>query len=104
MSEESPLEYLHPLLQKIYPDRVTLYREEFNAETLLEIKIFNFIIKGKNRDEIIFYVKLNDTTEGIDRTYPTAFALMKDDHKWKISRFGRDIKDWREELKKHDMQ
>jgi len=97
--EQDPLEYLHPSLRKKYKDRVMLYQQEFGAEALLKIKIFNFLVKGQVKDEIIFYAALTDTTEGEDRTLRTAYALKKSEGTWKISRFGRDIKYWRVELR-----
>ncbi len=95
-----PLDYLHPAIRKKYKDRPTLYQQEFGyAESLLEIKIFNFLLKGQNKDEIVFYAALTDTSEGEDRSYQTAFALKKFRETWKISRFVGDIKYWEKELK-----
>lgn len=96
--DQDPLEYLNSALRSKYTDRVKLYRAEFGAESLLEIEIFNFIIKGQNKDEIVFYAALTETTEGEDRIIQTAFALKKTGDTWKISRFGKDIKYWEIEL------
>ena len=92
------LKHLHPSLRAKYKDRVTLWRKEFGAEALIEIKITSFVVKGQNKDEIVFYATLTDTTEGVDRNILTAFALKKTIETWKISRFVRDIKDLEKEL------
>ena len=95
-----PLDYIHPKIRKNYKDRYALLQQEFgNAEALVEIKIFNFLLKGEHKDEIVFYAALTDTMEGVDRSYQTAFALTKYGDTWKISRFRPDIKNWQHEIK-----
>jgi hypothetical protein len=87
-----PMQYLPNDLQRKYKNTVDLYQKEFGAESLLEIEIFDFLIKRRDHKEIIFYVALTNTTEGEDRTIQTAFALKKTGQYWKLSRFVRDIK------------
>jgi len=97
--DQDPLKFLHPLLRKKYKDRYTLYQQEFGAEIILEMKIYNFVVKGQNKDEIVLYTALTDATEGDTRTYKTAFALKKYKETWKILRFRQDIKYWEKELR-----
>ena len=99
LKDQNPLDYLLPSLAIKYEDRYELYQKEFGAETLLKIEIYNFLIKGVQKEEIIFYTTLVDTTEGEDRIWQTAFAVKKVNDTWKISRFGEDIQYWEKELR-----
>ena len=87
-----PLSYLSINLRPKYADRFDLYRNEFGAEALLKIEIFDFLIQQQTINEIIFYTALTETSEGVDITTQTAFALVSVADQWKISRFYRDIK------------
>lgn len=67
-----------------------LYAEEFGAEAILEYEIYDFVIR-KDIEEIIIYLTITETTEGVDTTRQSAIAFIKDSRDWKISRFGKSI-------------
>jgi hypothetical protein len=88
--DDNPVNYLSIELQKKYIDRADLFAKEFEARTILQVEIFDFFVKSNG--EILFYVVLTDTKEGIDRSYQTAFGLEKTKATWNISRFSDQIK------------
>lgn len=87
---DQPISYISPELRKQYKNRVDLYAKEFGARNILELQIFDFLIK--HNGEILFYVFLTDTSEGLDQSSQTAFGLVKINDEWNISRFSSDIK------------
>lgn len=86
----TPMDYLTKEKQSDYKDRVDLYRREFGEEAYLEFEIYEFKIK-KQCKEIVLFVDLTATTEGVIRIPHGMYTFIKTSLGWKISEFGRKL-------------
>ena len=91
---ENPLSYLAPPLRKHLPDNEQLYRAVGGGPEshLLKFQVVDFAYR-KSAKEVILYTEFTITGYGEDRTTPKAFAMVQDAGKWKLSRFGNDVRE-----------